>query len=213
MAGGDGAGVDFHGETDWTAAANVLLLAPSMSDANDGGCLDLFGPDDPEGVRVLGVSYTRTPDDWVEAWRERVDGIPSELVVVDVGGGRRSAAATSSPSSIAAGEATEVPVRPVESPEDLTGLGIALGKQLEAWSDGGPIVVCFDSLTVLLQYVDLQRAFRFLHVLTGRMGAAGARAHYHLDPTAVDDRTVATLTSLFDVTVGREDDEWTVRSR
>lgn len=211
MAGGDTAEVDRRAVTAELAdATNVLLLAPSMSDAGAGACLDLFAPEPLESAGVIGVTYTRSPDAWMETWRERVGGPPADLVVVSVGGGRRSAAEAPAGE---VGAVDDVPVRSIESPEDLTGLGIALGEQFEAWGDDLPAVLCYDSLTVLLQFVDLQRAFRFLHVLTGRVAAADGQAHYHLDPTAVDRQTVATLRSLFDTIVRWEDGEWVVQSR
>lgn len=211
MEGGDTEELD-HPEVTTSIAdmPNVLLLAPSLSDVHAGGCLDLFAPDDPDSARVLGVTYRRSPDDWIETWREQVGEMPADLVVVGVGADHRSATHASTAGTV--GSQAE-PARNIESPEDLTGLGIVLSEQLEAWADGGELLVCFDSVTVMLQYVDLQRAFRFLHVLTGRIKTVGAQAHFHLDQTAIDEQTVATLTSLYDATVSRTEDEWVVRSR
>jgi hypothetical protein len=50
----------------------------------------------------------------------------------------------------------------------------------------------------MLQYVELDQAFRFLHVVTDRLADADAMAHFHVDPGAHDDETIETLTSLFD---------------
>lgn len=208
MPTGDADSVDGDDVTARIAdASNVLLLAPSMSEVHAGGCFDLYDPESVPAAHVLGVSYTRPPDDWIEAWRKRVATTPADVVVVSVGSGQRSVAQATT-----VGDVTNTPIIPIESPEDLTGLGIAIGEQFEAWGDV-PIVVCFDSLTVLLQFVELQRAFRFLHVLTGRITATDARAHFHLDPSTVDERTIATLTSLFDATVRAVDGDWQVRSR
>jgi hypothetical protein len=68
------------------------------------------------------------------------------------------------------------------------------------------IAVCFNSVTSLLQYADLQRAFRFLHVVTGRVKTVGGVGHYHLDPDAHDSQTLATLKGLFDAVVEVEED-------
>lgn len=193
-----------RGEVD--DAANVLFLAPSMNDAGAESCLELFVPSDPSETRVLAVSYTQSPDRWLRTWREHVETPPADLTVVSVGTSTRSTAAASG----TGGPENRGMVRTVESPEDLTGLGITLGQQLSAWTEesDAPVVACFDSLTVLLQYVDLQRAFRFLHVLSGRAASMGVTVHYHLDPTTVDTQTLATLTSLFDATLRYEDGEW-----
>jgi len=39
---------------------------------------------------------------------------------------------------------------------------------------------------------DLNRAFRFLHLLTRRLSLAGAIAHFHLDPETCDEKTIET---------------------
>ena len=192
-------------------STNVLFLAPSMSSDKSGSCLDVFVPPSPTDTRFLAVNYTQSTDRWLETWREHVETMPEDLIVVNVGTSTRSAAATTGTDT----GPTDGVIRTVESPEDLTGLGITLGQQLTEWTEksDAPVVVCFDSLTVLLQYVDLQRTFRFLHVLSGRAASMGVSIHYHLDPTTVDSQTLATLTSLFDATVRREDGEWTARRR
>jgi len=184
-----------------------------MSDVPSGACLDLFTPEPPGDARVLVVSYTKPADRWLAEWREHVGVPPADVAVVSVGGASRSATAQQGGAGTGAGAAQ--PVEVVESPEDLTGLGIALGQQLSTWAGASddPIVVCFDSTTALLQYADLQRTFRFLHVLAGRVAGQGAQVHYHLDPTAVDDRAVAALTSLFDASVRYDDGDRAVRTR
>lgn len=189
---------------------NVLFLAPTMSGVGPDACADCFVGEAVGDARVLAISYTRSADEVLESWRNQSGGTPEALAVVTVGEMTRSAAVSAGTPEV--GETTAV--ESLESPDDLTGLGIVIGQQLTRWEDGDePVYLCFDSLTVLLQYVDLQRAFRFLHVLSGRVAGFGVHAHYHLDPTAVDDRTVATVTSLFDAVVRYEDDTWLVRSR
>ena len=66
----------------------------------------------------------------------------------------------------------------------------------------------FESLNTLLAHIELKRVFRFLHVLVNRVKSTGATAHYHLDPSAHEDSTVATLTSLFDTVVAHEEGRW-----
>jgi hypothetical protein len=91
-------------------------------------------------------------------------------------------------------------------------LGITVSEYLS--DHGGPgTVVTFDSLTALLQYVELQRAFRFLHVLANRVKTTESVAHFHMDPAAHDAREVATLSSLFDAVAEFDDGEWSLRTR
>ena len=96
------------------------------------------------------------------------------------------------------------------TPSDLTGLGVAISEVLSEWDD--PVLVCFDSLTSMLQYVDSDTAYEFLHAVTGQVHAARARAHFHVDPAAHDETTLAGITSLFDARVS-VNDRTTVRTR
>jgi len=98
-------------------------------------------------------------------------------------------------------DADSPPVRELDvgtdvEPGDLTGLGIAIAESL-----GPDTAVCFDSLTAMLQYADRERSFQFLHALGERCASAGATAHYHLDPEATDETTVAALSTLVDAVV------------
>lgn len=193
--------------------ANVLLLVPSMGTDGDAVCHQLLLPVSPEEVEVLYVSLTRSPDDRLESWRTHIGGsLPANTGIISVGEGARSAAG-------AAGTVTgpfsgPVRVESVSSPSDLTGLGIGMSEILEDWATSDhQSVVCFDSLTTLLQYADLQRVFRFLHVATARCESVDALAHFHLDPGAHDEKTLNTLLSLFDTLIEYEDGAWTVRNR
>jgi len=182
-------------------AASTLLCAPAMGSDGSDACLDLLSVAPPSESSVLWVTYTRSAAACLEDWRAHVDEDPARMAVVvldDSGVG---------------GDAPE-DIDTVETggnPGDITGLGITIGRYLEEWS--GPIAVCFDSLTALLQYTDLETAYEFLHTLDGRLYAVGAKSHFHLDPTAHDDRTVTILTSLFDASVTVEDGERVVKTR
>ncbi|WP_276299363.1 DUF7504 family protein [Halorussus lipolyticus] len=191
--------------------ACILLLAPSLHAATEDACLDLLSFDAPAEENVLWVTYTRSPDDCVEDWMAHVDSPPRNVQFVNVGETTRAAA--QSGGSTASNVADQA-VESLSSPGDLTGLGITLSEALKQWDGNGHrTVACFDSLTALLQYADLQTVYKFLHVLTGRFDAADVTAHFHLDPDACDQQTVSTLTSLFDTVVELDDGEWTVRSR
>jgi len=171
--------------------ATAALVCTSSMGPED-SCVDLLSETTPE-TTVLWVTYSRPPSACVEAFR--------------------AAEASGSLSVIAVGDMptdADVTVKTVSTPDDLTGLGITLSQALSTHENA---VVCFDSLTVLLQYVDTETAYEFLNALTGHLYAAGARAHFHIDPTAHDTRTVDALASLFDAIVEREDGAWSVRRR
>ena len=190
----------------------VLLLAPSLHEGTEEACLDLLSLDQPHEQSVLWVAYTRSPDACVQDWLAHVGERPRNMRFVSVGDTTRSTSARAGDPTT--GSSEEI-VETLTSPSDLTGLGIKLSEILQQWDgDANEVTACFDSLTALLQYADLQTVYKFLHVLTGRFDAAGVTAHFHLDPEACDQQTVSTLTSLFDAVVELDDDgEWTVRSR
>ncbi|UPW01960.1 DUF835 domain-containing protein [Halorussus gelatinilyticus] len=192
--------------------ACVLLLTPSIHSATDDACHDLLTPTGTTDENVLWVTYSRSPDTCIRDWLSRTDERPRNARIVSVGETTRSASAAVGDSG--GPDPTNDVVEPLSNPGDLTGLGIRLSEILKEWDDSGTdTVACFDSLTALLQYADLQTVYKFLHVLTGRFDTADVTAHFHLDPEACDQQTVSTLTSLFDTVVEREDDEWVVRRR
>ncbi|MFC6726689.1 hypothetical protein ACFQE1_20420, partial [Halobium palmae] len=107
------------------------------------------------------------------------------------------------------------PIKSVTDPGDLTGLGIAVNEFLHRWhGTDGRTVVCFHSLTAMFQYAELETAYEFLHVLTGRMYATDATVHFHMNPQAHDELTVEAVTTLVDAVVELDEDGGTtVRSR
>lgn len=197
---GDDAGPDQRPVRERVASAsNVLLLAPVMGGDSDGVCIDLLRVGEPASRTVLFVTFTQPAAARLEFYHEAGDGDPAAVSVVDVAAGPMDGP---EPGSGASPDATTV-----TNPEDLTGLGIAINERLSDWADGGHrVTLCFHSLTTLLQYASDERVFRFLHVLTRRLRSLDAVGHYHLDPTAVDDRTVHTFLQLFDAVVKLESD-------
>lgn len=190
------------------SATNVLVLAPAMEDAVDEACGDLLTHGNPARENALLVSMLRPPAERLEALRRHGGRLPSKVGVVSAGDGTRSVAAADTTSTTEMGAST-VRMATVSEPGDLTGLGIKISQALSAWEDDDALTaLCFHSVTGLLQYADLQRAFQFLHVLTKRIEAVGGIAHYHMDPTAHDGRALATIRSLFDAVVEFEDGAW-----
>ena len=175
-------------------ATSALVCPSSMGSADS--CVDLLSATMPE-TTVLWVTYTRPPSACIETFRAA--DVSGSLSVIGVG---------DMPTETV--EADDVTVKSVSTPDDLTGLGITLSQTLSAHEDA---VVCFDSLTTLLQHVDTETAYEFLNVLTGQLHAADASAHFHLDPAAHDSRTVDALTSLFDAIVEGEAGSWSARRR
>lgn len=198
-------------------ATAVLLLAPSgepsLGPSGDGGedgdetCRRLLSLGPPAATNLLRITYSGRPGSVVEEWASRPEAHPAKARVVAVG-----AAAARVRGATDGG----VPgVETVREPADVTGLAITAGEVLSGWEgDGNRTVVCFDSVTHLLDHVSFETAFRFLHVFSRRVGVLGATGHYHLDPAAHDDRVVQGFKGLFDAVVEVSPDrEVTVRPR
>ncbi|QLH78874.1 hypothetical protein HZS55_16945 [Halosimplex rubrum] len=190
---GDGsdAGEDGTGDADEVGTGSVALVCEPAFRADAAGQLDraLNG----ESARsVLGVLYRHDVQAWTTALRTRCDRVDSAAV------------AAVGPVADADRSCDRLPVRNVSDPTDLTGVAIAVGEWLRARDADEQPVVCLDSLSTLLQYADLERAFRFLHALVARVRSAGATAYVSVDPGAHDGATLATLRTLFDAVVGTE---------
>lgn len=184
---------------------NVLLLSESLDPmARDTG-FDLLTPTDAAETRVLAISYLDTPGDWLDRWTAQVGSLPRTVQLVTVG---ETAAGDDDWRS----EATENVAVTRASPADLTGVGIAISDTLSTWAETADrVVVCVDSVTTMLQYAPVATVFRFLHTIGRRFASVDALAHFHLDPAAHEEQTVARLTHLFDALVRIEDGDLTVR--
>ena len=186
-------------------AATILLLSSALDPGGDEACSNLLSLAPGRGRdRVLAISFTKTADDRLATWEACGAGhVPAEVGVV----GGPEAVPTD---TACASHDADVSIATVDHPGNLTQLGVAISEYLDAWDDGDGLAVCFHSLTTLLQYADRDCVFRFLNVLSRELADADAVAHFHMDPQAHDDETVATLVSVFDAVVETDGDEWTV---
>lgn len=178
--------------------ASVLVLAPCLHPDHDAVCTELLAVDDPEQCRVLVVDVTASPARVGHRWAQHVEDPPAALSTVGVqymepADDRTAPAPASLP---------EPETEYVQEPGDLSGLGVAASATLRTWSDADEqVVVCVRSLTTILQYADDGPALAFLNELFGHCSAVGALAHVHLDPTAVDERTVEGIRGQVDAVV------------
>lgn len=89
-----------------------------------------------------------------------------------------------------------VNVKHVNGPADLTGMGVWAGRLMDELSDK-PVRLCIDSLSTLLMYSSLQVIFRFVHLLNGRIQAAGGLSVGVADEGMHDQKTMASLRQLY----------------
>ncbi|UPV99728.1 helix-turn-helix domain-containing protein [Halorussus gelatinilyticus] len=187
-------------------SSNVLLLAP-LTPTGNRACLELLASTtDPSGANVAAVTYTPPPETWISDWETNVGDLPAELAFIHA----NTVETNEGPGG------TEVPpnvsVARVD-PNQPMDIIAPLSEQLTRWEgNGNQTLVSVQTLTVLLEYVDFDTAFRYLHILTHRVQAADAIGFYHMDPDIHDEETINTLKTLFDAVVEVSDDgqEWSV---
>ena len=179
---------DMSGDTDAETLGNELpdsartvLLAGPLTDRTRSLCGSLHGVEGKTDVLV--VSYTRRPSAYAE---ELDDEAVGEVVVIAVG------------DTVPNTDDESVTTHQVDAPADLTQLGIVIDDMLDGRDQ---VSICFDSLTTALQYADYADIYEFMHALTGRLRAVGARTHVHINPIAHDEQVLAGLSTLFDARV------------
>lgn len=139
---------------------------------------------------VVEFTYQTDPVTMHERWRSDVGAPPCHMVVDASGTGEAPGPRVAADGGSFAAESAH--------PKDLTGLCMKWQDALKEARNHGNLFVTFDSVTALLQYVDLEEAYRFLHILVAGVHRAGARAQFYIDPKAHDDQTVSTVQGLFD---------------
>ncbi|WP_449271828.1 DUF7504 family protein [Haloplanus rallus] len=151
----------------------------------------------PEASAVVVVALAGSPVRWLDDWEAMPDtDIDRATFVVDdatswvAGDPRDRLDAAASPD-------TDVRVRTLASPGNLTDVGVTLTEVLER-QPAGPTLLCFQSLTVLLQYAPLDEVYQFLHTLETHVERTDTAAHFHLHEGAHDEEAVDTLRPVFD---------------
>jgi len=107
-------------------------------------------------------------------------------------------------------------IKIASSPVDLTGIGVKISQFLEEFfmkKNTQKIQLHINSLSTILMYSNIQTVFRFLHVFTGRIKAAGALGIYVIESGMHDEQAVATLKQLFDgmIEIKSEEDKNFIR--
>lgn len=188
-----------------TTASNVLVLAPTHGGYWRDACLSLSTLRGTPSTKRLVLTYVYGAESYLSQIEETTDD-PPELAIIQASGD------TNSMPRIPQNWPVEIRH---EAPGDLTGIGIQSSEFLTRWHGADDVAVCVESITAMLQYVPIQTAYRFLHVLTHRVNHAGATAHYHMSPDAHSERELGTLKQLFDAIAeyDTETDTWTVAER
>ncbi|WP_380678648.1 DUF7504 family protein [Salinigranum sp. GCM10025319] len=174
-----------------TEATSVLLLGSQMDPTTTDACFGLLEWTPPANTQVIQVTYNQSPNWMVDKWKKRIGELPAHLFVISVDG-------DPSRSSVQPDRITHRSARAT----DLTGLGIEIHRILDEVADTNEhTVVCFDSLTALLMYVDERVAFRFVRTVLGYAFRTNASIHFHVDPDAHGPGTLGVFKSVVDAVV------------
>jgi len=108
-------------------------------------------------------------------------------------------------------------IKLVNSPEDLTAIGIKISQFFEEFfimKRIPKIQLHIISLSTFLMYSNIQTVFRFLHVLTGRIKMANAIGIYVIDSEMHDQQTITAIKLLCDcmIEVKSENDKNFIRT-
>lgn len=175
-------------------ATNVLLVAPTVDGTADRLCCDVLTSGRSQPDHVVGVTIAGSPSDHASQWLARLDeGVSYSFVTVD--GVSRSAATET---ATGAGLREPLTVERVDSVRPLRELGERIAGQIE---NGTDTAVYFDSVTDLLECVEREKAFNFLHALGSLIRSAGATSYFHIDSSVHDEETLTLISTLFDAVV------------
>ncbi|WP_232688548.1 DUF7504 family protein [Halobacterium zhouii] len=170
-------------------ATNILVMERHSDEASHDVHETLLSTMTEGRNDVLVVTFS-SPDSWLNAWAEHVSHDDSNLGLIWL-----------TETEGREGTHGQAQVRSVD-PRDLTGVGMAIQDFFDAVpSNSTAATVCFDSLTEILAYTSVSTLFRFVRVLTQQMNKADAVAHYHIDPVAHDQQSLARLTPPFDARI------------
>lgn len=161
-------------------------------------------------VDLLTAKATNATGSVVITADQRVDRLVSELELLEGDTGRRYRIIDARSGQSSGPSAEEGVVATVNSPADLTGIGIELLRSLEELRTlgVGEARLGIDSISTLTQYLDPTVVFKFLHTVVGRCEASGITCIGTLNTPIHDEQELSLFASLFDVHVEiRDGDE------
>jgi hypothetical protein len=97
--------------------------------------------------------------------------------------------------------APEHNITTLQSPGDLTGIGIGYSELYEGLYESGfeRVRTGLVDLSALILYVeDFRKIHKFLHTMTGRISRAGGLGVFVIDPETQDEQTIRSLEQTFD---------------
>lgn len=168
---------------------NVVVVGPSLS-GKRALALELLAAGYEDGEGILCITTMRSKHIYDDLKRYVPSLEERRIGVVDCSG---------SASRSAIQEMTES----VPSPGDLTGISIGTAKLFKQFNRKGISDIRYGliSVSTLLQYIDINTVFKFLHIYTTRVSETDGLGIYTLNDDTHDPTTVNTIKSQFDVVI------------
>lgn len=173
------------------AGSSILVSGPALSGRDD-VLLDVLADGIRDGEGAVAVTTADDAADWIETLRETAPAAPGyRIAAVDCrSDGDRSGRELDGGAFAYS----------VSSPSNFTGIGIGITNCFDRLQDAGitEARVGLTSLSTMLTYTDRQRTFKFCHVVTSRLAAAGFLGVFGIDSDAHDDRAIQVIKQAFD---------------
>jgi len=168
--------------------SNILISGPAMTGKDD-LAYEILADGTRQGQGAVIVSTGDRADNVITNFRDRTGTDAVRLGVVDC---------VSDGANDATGDG--IYVHNVSSPGDLTGIGIGITKALEGLHESGAQQgrLALSSLSTMLTYTDRKTVFKFCHVLSSRLDAAGYLGLFTIDSAAHDEQTLQVIKQAFD---------------
>jgi len=179
------------------AGTNLAIVGPSMTGKAD-LVIQLLTAGYEDGDGILCITTKRSISRLLDTVERQAPSLDRESIgVIDC--------------MSSGDEGTDRPMTErVSSPADLTGISIGMTKLKKRFQERGISQVRYGLLSVstLLQYLDVNRVFKFLHIYTRRVTDTSGFGVYTLDDDAHSPQAVNTITGQFDglVTLRETDD-------
>jgi KaiC/GvpD/RAD55 family RecA-like ATPase len=168
------------------AGTNFAIVGPSMVGKRE-LALELLATGYQEGNGILCITTDSAKQIYSDL-EQHIESLDRERVgIVDTSGSSGQKLLNASTES-------------VSSPGDLTGISIGTSKLFKQFENRGITDIRYGlvSISTLLQYLDSQTVFKFLHIYTGRIRDTDGLGVFTIDNAAHDPQTVNTITGEFD---------------
>jgi KaiC/GvpD/RAD55 family RecA-like ATPase len=171
--------------------SNIMLIGPPMSGKESILYYIMYHGAAKNDDAVITVTTRESANHILDCFKENKLVLPlSRIGIVDC-----------ITKTIGGAEVENEYIKIASSPVDLTGIGVKISQFFEDFFMKKNIrktQLHINSLSTILMYSNIQTVFRFMHVFTGRIKAAGGLGIYVIEGGMHDEQVIVTLKQLFD---------------